>query len=104
MTGSSTGSSETPDDEPVVWDEPHWSPTYSKTGPSVVSSVFSMAFGVLSAYGIFRIGFAVMRPQKRQPVGKTDVGYLVDLGCAFNVRINFIIFIFRHFAIPISQC
>lgn len=28
------------------------------------ATVGSMAFGVLAAYGIFRIGFALMRPQK----------------------------------------
>jgi hypothetical protein len=37
----------------------------------VCAAIGSMGFGVLSAYGIFRIGFAVMRPQKRQPVVKT---------------------------------
>jgi hypothetical protein len=28
------------------------------------AAVGSMAFGVLAAYGIFRIGFGLMRPQK----------------------------------------
>lgn len=30
----------------------------------VCATVGSMAFGVLAAYWIFRIGFALMRPQK----------------------------------------
>jgi hypothetical protein len=30
----------------------------------VCAAVGSMAFGVLAAYGVFRIGFAMMRPQK----------------------------------------
>jgi uncharacterized protein (DUF2062 family) len=33
----------------------------------ICASVGSMAFGVLAAYGIFRVGFAMMRP-RRQPV------------------------------------
>jgi hypothetical protein len=32
----------------------------------VCATVGSMAFGVLVAYGIFRVGFALMRP-RRQP-------------------------------------
>lgn len=28
------------------------------------AAVGSMAFGVLTAYGIFRVGFGLMRPQK----------------------------------------
>jgi len=31
----------------------------------VCASVGSMAFGVLMAYGIFRAGFALMRPRPR---------------------------------------
>lgn len=31
----------------------------------VCATVGSMAFGVLAAYGIFRVGFAMMRPQRR---------------------------------------
>lgn len=31
----------------------------------------SMAFGVLAAYAIFRVGFALMRPQKSSPAVKT---------------------------------
>ena len=31
----------------------------------ICASLGSMAFGVLAAYGIFRAGFALMRPQKR---------------------------------------
>ncbi|MDE3188452.1 MAG: hypothetical protein KGM96_13140 [Acidobacteriota bacterium] len=30
----------------------------------ICAALGSMAFGVLAAYGIFRIGFALMRPQK----------------------------------------
>lgn len=33
----------------------------------VCATVGSMAFGVLAAYGVFRVGFAMMRP-RRQPV------------------------------------
>ena len=29
----------------------------------VCAAVGAMAFGVLAAYGIFRVGFALMRPQ-----------------------------------------
>jgi len=35
------------------------------------ASVGSMAFGVLAAYGIFRAGFAMMRPTKRSAEVKT---------------------------------
>jgi hypothetical protein len=38
----------------------------------ICASVGSMAFGVLTAYGIFRGGFALMRPQKRQAAVKTQ--------------------------------
>jgi hypothetical protein len=31
----------------------------------VCASVGSMAFGILAAYGILRVGFALMRPQVR---------------------------------------
>jgi hypothetical protein len=31
----------------------------------VCASVGSMAFGILAAYGILRVGFALMRPQPR---------------------------------------
>jgi hypothetical protein len=31
----------------------------------VCATLGSMAFGVLAAYGIFRVGFAMMRPQRR---------------------------------------
>ncbi len=33
----------------------------------ICAAVGSMAFGVLSAYGIFRVAFAMMRP-RRKPV------------------------------------
>jgi len=33
----------------------------------ICATVGSMAFGVLAAYGIFRIGFALLRP-RRKPV------------------------------------
>lgn len=31
----------------------------------ICATIGSMAFGVLTAYGIFRVGFAMMRPQTR---------------------------------------
>jgi hypothetical protein len=31
----------------------------------VCAAVGSMAFGILAAYGILRVGFALLRPQKR---------------------------------------
>ena len=34
-------------------------------GMLVCATIGSMAFGVLSAYGIFRLGFALMRPRTR---------------------------------------
>ena len=34
------------------------------------ASTGSLAFGVLGAYGIFRVGFALMRPQQRTAVVK----------------------------------
>lgn len=34
----------------------------------ICAAVGSMAFGVLAAYWIFRIGFALMRPQRPAPV------------------------------------
>jgi hypothetical protein len=34
----------------------------------VCASVGSMAFGVLAAYGIFRVGFAMMRPRTKPAV------------------------------------
>jgi hypothetical protein len=33
----------------------------------IAASAGSLAFGVLAAYGIFRIGFAALRPQQRMP-------------------------------------
>jgi len=36
----------------------------------VAASAGSLAFGVLAAYGIFRVGFALMRPQGRPAVSK----------------------------------
>jgi len=36
----------------------------------VAASVGSLAFGVLAAYAVFRVGFALMRPQKRPAVVK----------------------------------
>lgn len=35
-------------------------------GMLICASVGSMAFGVLAAYGILRVGFALMRPQARR--------------------------------------
>jgi len=34
----------------------------------VAASTGSLAFGVLAAYGIFRVGFSLMRPQTRPAV------------------------------------
>lgn len=36
----------------------------------VSAAVGSMAFGVLAAYGIFRVAFAILRPQKRRTTVK----------------------------------
>jgi hypothetical protein len=36
------------------------------------ATVGSMAFGVLTAYGIFRAGFAVMRPRQPRAAVKTQ--------------------------------
>jgi hypothetical protein len=38
----------------------------------VCSSAGSMALGILAAYGILRVGFAVMRPQVRPAAVKTQ--------------------------------
>jgi hypothetical protein len=37
------------------------------------ASVGSMGFGILAAYGILRLGFALMRPQARRTVVKPQV-------------------------------
>jgi hypothetical protein len=48
----------------------------------VCAAVGSMAFGVLAAYAIFRVGFYMMRPQKRSvPTVKARpeaAGLLID--------------------------
>lgn len=36
----------------------------------ICATVGSMAFGVLAAYWIFRVSFALMRPQKAMPAVK----------------------------------
>jgi hypothetical protein len=36
----------------------------------IAASAGSLAFGVLAAYGIFRVGFAVIRPQRPAPAVK----------------------------------
>jgi len=36
----------------------------------ICASIFAMAFGVLVAYGIFRVGFAMMRPRSAKPAVK----------------------------------
>jgi len=41
-------------------------------GMLVCATIGSMAFGVLSAYGIFRLGFALMRPRTRALQVKTQ--------------------------------
>jgi hypothetical protein len=38
----------------------------------VGASVGSMAFGVFTAYGIFRAGFAIMRPRQPRAAVKTQ--------------------------------
>ena len=38
----------------------------------ICASVGAMAFGVLAAYAIFRMGFALMRPQKQRMATKTS--------------------------------
>jgi hypothetical protein len=38
----------------------------------ICASVGSMVFGILAAYGILRVGFALMRPQPRPVVVKTQ--------------------------------
>lgn len=38
----------------------------------VCASVGSMAFGILAAYGILRVGFALMRPRPRPVVIKAQ--------------------------------
>jgi hypothetical protein len=37
----------------------------------VAASIGAMAFGILTAYGILRAGFALMRPRERRVVVKT---------------------------------
>jgi hypothetical protein len=37
----------------------------------ICASVGSMAFGILAAYGVLRVGFALMRPQPRPVAIKT---------------------------------
>ena len=39
----------------------------------VCASAGSMGFGILAAYGILRLGFALMRPQARRTVVKPQV-------------------------------
>ena len=41
-------------------------------GMLVCATIGSMAFGVLSAYGIFRLAFALMRPPARAVGVKTQ--------------------------------
>jgi hypothetical protein len=38
----------------------------------VCAAIGSMAFGVLGAYGIFRVGFAMMRPRRKDVPVKTQ--------------------------------
>lgn len=38
----------------------------------VCAAIGSMAFGVLGAYGIFRVGFAMMRPRRKAVPVKTQ--------------------------------
>lgn len=37
----------------------------------VCAAIGSMAFGILAAYGVLRVGFALMRPQRRPAEAKT---------------------------------
>lgn len=38
----------------------------------IAASTGSMAFGVLAAYGVLRLGFAIMRPQGHPAVTKSQ--------------------------------
>jgi hypothetical protein len=38
----------------------------------ICAAIGAMAFGVLAAYGIFRAGFAVMRPQRARAAVKVS--------------------------------
>jgi hypothetical protein len=38
----------------------------------IAASAGSLAFGVLAAYGVFRVVFTLMRPQERPAVVKTQ--------------------------------
>jgi len=38
----------------------------------ICASIGAMAFGVLVAYGIFRVGFAMMRPQRARAAVKVS--------------------------------
>lgn len=38
----------------------------------ILASIGSMAFGILAAYGILRVGFALMRPRSRQAAVKVQ--------------------------------
>jgi hypothetical protein len=38
----------------------------------VCATIGSMAFGVLTAYGMFRVGFAMMRPRQPRTAVKTQ--------------------------------
>lgn len=38
----------------------------------ICASIGSMAFGILAAYGVLRVGFAVIRPKRRSAPVKTQ--------------------------------
>ncbi|MGA2888290.1 MAG: hypothetical protein ABSE51_09590 [Terracidiphilus sp.] len=38
----------------------------------ICAAIGSLVFGILAAYGILRITFAIMRPQQRQIMGKAQ--------------------------------
>ena len=43
----------------------------------VCAAVGSMAFGILAAYGVLRVGFAFLRPQRRPLPVKTQEAVVV---------------------------
>jgi hypothetical protein len=44
----------------------------------ICAAIGSMAFGVLTAYGIFRIGFAMMRPRRAAVAVKVSARLAAD--------------------------
>jgi hypothetical protein len=44
----------------------------------ICAAVGSMAFGILAAYGVLRVGFAFLRPQRRPVPVKTQEAVVVS--------------------------